>query len=228
MTFRRNSDFVDASDIVELAAVFGRIPPEAKADVRKANRQAANLLRDRIRPAMPRTGGMVKGKGARKRLASAKKKTGPKHQTKTGSMRLSVRSKASYNYAEVLGGGTSKAPHFGVNEFGGAVWWRGSGSSAKSTSRHVSQARKRSLAGGEFGTFFGRLQGHMIFIRTRSPMNHIKTWKSEARSGAPVIKSKAFPSGWFFYGTAAEHLPEALAFHSRAIAHTTRTLFSKV
>ena len=223
MTFRRNSDFVDASDVVELATVFGRCPPEAKGAVRTANRQAAALLVKRIRPAMPRTGGPAKGKGARKRLAQAKKKRGPRHPTKTGAMAAAVRSHASYNYSEVLGGGADRAPHFVVNEFGGAVWWEkgaqgGRGSSARRTHRAFSEQIKGSGGG----------RGHIIPVRKRSPMNHIKTWMSEARSGAPVIKSKAFPSGWFFYGTAAEHLPEALAHHSREIARITRTLFSKV
>jgi len=141
-------DFVDCDSLQELGSVFARCPADARNAVRKVNRAFAGQLRDHIRGVAPRTGGIVQHRNPDSRNRGMSRKRTSGHDTRAGSWKASVKSFARVDNAGVRGGG-ARAPHFIVNEFGGAVWWHKTG-------------RKSA--------------GHSIPVRERSPMNVVRRY----------------------------------------------------
>ena len=179
---------------------------DLRNDVRKVNRKWTAVLRDKIRAISPRTGGGP-GKGSTGRRRSAKKKTGPRHDTRTGAFRASVKSKSGVDYGRVQGGG-GPAPHFIVNEFGGAVWWHKMGrGAARSTgfSSHKSYATKRQRFGGNIG--------HLIPVRKRSPQ---ASFAGKTTGGGAA----SFPRGYYFFPTIDENASHIFEGYWDELCHT--------
>ena len=161
----------------------------AKKELRSIHRKWARVLAKDIKAAMPKTGSLTAGTAqaggsVRKRISKAKKrsgwkKTGSAHDTPRGAMARSVKTFASTGSAGVTGGDT-RAPHYAVNEFGGAVWWRARKGGVR---LHAKPARRPHRSYAEQFAKHGGKTGHIIPVRNRS---------------------RAFNrgvEGWFFYPT---------------------------
>ena len=155
----------------------------AKKELRGIHRKWSRVLAKDIKVAMPKTGSRG-GKGSRKLIAKAHKrsgwkKTGSAHNTPRGAMARSVKTWATTGSAGVTGG-DARAPHYAVNEFGGAVWWTKKKRTVPKKRLHTSYAKQRARSGGKLG--------HIIPVRLRSPAFNRGV------------------TGWFFYPTIYEKL----------------------
>lgn len=186
-------DYYRLDGINELIRAMRGTDKDIRNDVRKVNRKWTNVIRDKIRAIAPRTGGTVRN-GLSRRRKNAKKKTGPKHDTRTGAFRASVKSKVGADYGRIEGGG-GPAPHFIVNEFGGAVWWhrmgRGVTGQLRSRGAHRSATENRNRFGGNIG--------HIIPVRARSPQ---ASFGGRTMSGG----GGSFPRGYYFFPTVDENV----------------------
>lgn len=169
--------------------------------VKRVNRKWTNVIRDKIRAKAPRTGGYA-GLGLRARRKSAKKKTGPSHDTRAGAFRASVKSRVGSDYGRIEGGGP-KAPHFVVNEFGGAVWWHKMGRGASRSGSNARQSNRVKQANFNVG--------HIIPGRKRSPM---------VASGSFRQTGRSFPSGWYFFPTVTSNVDEVFAAYWHELCQT--------
>ena len=183
---------VVAPDLRKYAAMLRHEGVNMGKEIGGVNRKFAKEIALDIKHVMPKTGGMAgigsaKSTGLRGKIKKAKKKAGPKHDTRRGAMSATVKAYAGQYDSRVTGGGP-RAPHYAVQEFGGGVWWHKGGSKAfgGKTARekfgHRKASEQMSRAKGQFG-------GHVIHVRARSPMK-----------GRGVV-------GWFFFPTAARNLP---------------------
>jgi len=138
----------DTSDADVIARRLGRCSAEAYNAVRKVNRENAGKLRDLIRAQMPVAGGPARN---RHPDSKAWEYTGRQRKpgTKSGAMKMSVRSGASGDSAWVRGG-NARTPHYMVNEFGGAVRWYKS-VSTRSTPAHAIPVRRESATLASLG-----------------------------------------------------------------------------
>ncbi len=221
-------------DSAELKAFARRMKHMGDKDfrlaIRKVHRAHAGKLAKLIRIAMPKTGGTGgtvpvatkvrgyysvaqiigtagtgHGGGIRKRVAAARGKTGPKHKTKRGAMSRSVVTHISTSTSEVWGGNAS-APHYAVNEFGGAVWWR---KQIGGERLHPQPAKRIHTAWGKQRARHGGTVGHIIPVRNRSRMFNTGV------------------EGWFFYPTVAEHETDIVKEYDKAIRQTMTDFESK-
>ncbi len=216
---------IDSSDI---RAFQRRLDHMSNKDfrlaIRKVHRKHAGMLAKKIKQAMPKTGGVGMagitkyrrsragtagtGHGGRQRdrIASAKKKAGPRHKTPRGAMAASVRTHYTTASSEVLGG-NPRAPHYAVNEFGGAVWWRKRRSTgarlhpSPAKRLHTSWATQRARHGGEVG--------HIIPVRNRS---------AAFNTGV---------EGWFFWPTDRDYRYELSEAYNLAVVETIREFEGK-
>lgn len=178
--------YAQVSGLGELVKELRGTDRDIRNAVSKVNRKWTNVLRDKVKAISPRTGG-TSGKGLRGRRKQAAKRSGPQHKTKPGAFKASIKSHVGVNYGSVTGGNEA-APHFIVNEFGGAVWWEkgaqgGRGTHARRNHRSSAENFKRS----------GGKRGHIIPVRKRSP----NTSTGRIMNGY----SASFPAGWFFFPT---------------------------
>lgn len=126
--------FMEAGSLDELERVFRTVPREAENAVRRENRGIAKTLRELIKPEVPYgyTPGMVRNSHPDSRAHEYEgKKRAP--GSPPGTMRKAIKSGAAVNYARVYAD-HNVAPHFAVNEFGGAVRW------FKAVSKHSPKA----------------------------------------------------------------------------------------
>lgn len=174
---------IDTRELKKLEKQLAKVPREAKNEVRKSNRKWAGELRNRIRAVAPRTG-------------LTRKRQGRAHDTRAGAIKRSIRSRVGTDWALVGGGGT-RAPHFNVHEFGGAVWWSKGGKlqSAARQRSHRSALQMRERFGGDIG--------HIIPVKGRGAQMPARTAMTHGLNyGGGGVQ------GYFFTPTVDKNLPE--------------------
>jgi hypothetical protein len=147
-------------------------------EFKKVHRKYAGMLRNQIKWEMPRTGGYGNNRGA---IAAAHKKsgwkkTGSAHDTKRGVMARSVKMRVTTSSSTVVGG-DAHTPHYYVQEFGGAVWWR---KNHKKPKKRVHRSWQSQYSAASL-MWKPRNFGHIIKVRQRSPMDG------------------GYPEGWVFF-----------------------------
>jgi hypothetical protein len=172
----------DTRELRDLERKMRRVPREARNAVRKSTRAGINQLRDLIKAEAPRTG-------------KTRRRQGPKHDTPTGVVRRSVRSRVGTDWASVYGG-NAKAPHFYSHEFGGGVWWTRSGAGSlqkqlRAQGSHRSAKDMRERFGGDIG--------HIITVKPRSAST------IPPSTGKGKYGPQKFPEGYFFWPTVRRH-----------------------
>jgi len=191
-------------DAAELKAFVRRMKHmgdrQFATDIRGVHRRHAKVLAKKIKVALPKTGGLTAGTAQaggtlRSRMRAARKRSGWKkegsaHDTKRGAMSQSIRTAVTTASSDILGGGTAKSPHYAVQEFGGAVWWRPRVGGAR---MHPKPAKRLHRSWESQRARHGQNKGHIITVRNRA----------KSLNGGV--------EGWFFYPTVRKEEPALVA-----------------
>lgn len=198
---------IDASEIKAFARRMRHMGDRKFATaIRGVHRKHSKILAKKIKVALPKTGGLTAGTAqaggsVRSRIKTATKRSGWKkegsaHKTKRGAMSQSVRTAVTTASSDVLGGGTAKAPHYAVNEFGGAVWWR---PRAGGVRMHPVAAKRLHRSWASQRAKHGQKKGHIIPVRNRS-----KTFNGGVE-------------GWFFYPASRREEPALIKAYDKEL-----------
>lgn len=212
------NEFASVKDVKSLNRAFGRWPDEVRDEVKAVNKDFADRLAVTLRPEMPRSGGVVQHRSKDSREKGPSRKSGQRKKT----MAQAIRSYAGVNYSAVRAP-SKMAPHFAVNEFGGAVWWNTGGAGWAKAAFGSKRLKGMSMKQLYFetrgmnrktGEMFAksRLGGHIIPVRERAPM----TISHDGRK---------FPGGWFFFPNALRHIPQLVIEHGKAMHEVANRVF---
>ena len=201
-------------DAAELKAFVRRMrhmgDRQFATDIRGVHRRHAKELAKKIKVALPKTGSRG-GKGSRALIAAANRRSGWKksvagkqgsaHDTRRGAMSQSIRTVVTTASSVILGGGTAKSPHYAVQEFGGAVWWRPrSGPRGGRVRMHPVPAKRLHRSWESQRARHGQNKGHIITVRDRIRVG---------RYGAA--------ESWFFYPAVYREEPALIGAYNQEL-----------